>query len=142
MKYISVYDYLEGLDISTLPSDVIGNINTLIPTINQLFDIIGYSRDITSGFRSPERHLKVYETINNKRKNQGLSPLKVPMGSKHLIGAAVDLEDRNGRLDIWCMSNQNTLKTLGLYLEHPNHTIGWCHLQIIPPKSKKIVFIP
>lgn len=29
-----------------------------------------------------------------------------------------------------------------LYLEHPNHTPRWCHLQMFPPKSKRRVFIP
>lgn len=62
--------------------------------------------------------------------------------SKHMTGEAIDLEDPEGALDDWCMDNLEILERLGLYLEHPSATKGWCHVQIVPPKSGKRVFYP
>ena len=62
--------------------------------------------------------------------------------SNHMICRACDLEDKDGELDKFCSSNINILKEIGLWLESPNNTIGWCHVQIVPPKSGNIIFIP
>lgn len=62
--------------------------------------------------------------------------------SKHMTGQAIDLADPEGVLDDWCMEHQDILERLGLYLEHPSATKGWCHLQIVPPRSGKRVFYP
>jgi len=63
-------------------------------------------------------------------------------GSKHLSCQAIDLEDRDGRLDAWCMAHLGVLEELQLWLEHPDATPGWCHLQILPPRSGLRVFYP
>jgi hypothetical protein len=62
--------------------------------------------------------------------------------SHHLRCNAIDLYDPEGALDDWCMDNQDRLAALGLYLEHPSATKGWCHLQSVPPRSGKRVFYP
>ena len=62
--------------------------------------------------------------------------------SKHLTCQAVDLSDPDGELDDWCMDNQKQLEQVGLWMEHPSATKGWCHLQIVPPRSGKTVFFP
>ncbi len=62
--------------------------------------------------------------------------------SKHMTGQAIDLADPEGDLDDWCMDNQTHLEQFGLWLEHPSATKGWCHLQIVPPKSGRRVFYP
>lgn len=62
--------------------------------------------------------------------------------SKHLTCQAVDLADPDGELDDWCMDNQKVLEQVGLWMEHPSATKGWCHLQIAPPRSGKTVFYP
>lgn len=62
--------------------------------------------------------------------------------SKHLTGQACDLYDPNGYLDEWCLKNRDELERIGLWLESPNATPGWCHVQTIPPKSGNRVFIP
>ncbi len=62
--------------------------------------------------------------------------------SKHIQCLAIDLNDRNGRLDAWCMANLEVLEELGLWLEHPHATPGWCHLQTQPPRSGTRVFNP
>lgn len=63
-------------------------------------------------------------------------------GSKHITCLAIDLDDRDGALDAWCMANLAVLEELGLWLEHPAATPGWCHLQTCPPRSGNRVFEP
>lgn len=62
--------------------------------------------------------------------------------SKHMTGQAIDVYDPEGELDDWCMENLDKLTSLELWLEHPSATKGWCHLQILPPRSDKRVFYP
>lgn len=62
--------------------------------------------------------------------------------SKHMTGEAIDLFDPDGSLDRWLMLNQKVLKDLGLWLEHPDATPRWCHVQTIPPHSGNRVFVP
>lgn len=64
--------------------------------------------------------------------------------SKHMTGQAVDLFDPDGDLDEWLMSDagQKALVRIGLWMEHPSATKGWCHLQTVPPRSLRRVFYP
>jgi hypothetical protein len=62
--------------------------------------------------------------------------------SLHMTGEALDLHDPAGEIDAWLMTPQGqyTLERLGLWLEHPDSTPGWCHLQTRPPRSGNRVF--
>ena len=63
--------------------------------------------------------------------------------SKHITGQAVDIYDPEGALDEWCLDHADTdLAIVGLWLEHPAATKGWCHVQTVPPASKRRVFYP
>ena len=66
--------------------------------------------------------------------------------SKHITAEAVDLPDSDGLLAEWCMDNVDTLKEIGLWAEHPGWTVGWVHVQIVPPgnppRPQVRVFIP
>lgn len=62
--------------------------------------------------------------------------------SLHLTGEAIDIYDPDGDLDDWCMANINFLRQLGLSMEHPSATKGWCHVQTRPPKSGRVCFYP
>ena len=62
--------------------------------------------------------------------------------SKHMTGHAIDVYDPDGDLDEWCLYHLSALESVGLYLEHPSATKGWCHLQTLPPRSGKRVFFP
>lgn len=64
--------------------------------------------------------------------------------SKHMTGEAGDVFDPDGDLDEWCMSpaGVEAMVKHGLWLEHPSATKGWCHLQIVPPRSGNRVFYP
>ena len=62
--------------------------------------------------------------------------------SKHMTGEAIDIADPEGDLDEWCLAHPQDLEHIGLWQEHPSATKGWCHVQIVPPKSGKRVFYP
>lgn len=62
--------------------------------------------------------------------------------SKHILCQAIDIEDDEGELDSWLTEFPWHLDELDIYMEHPASTKGWCHIQIIPPRSKRRVFYP
>lgn len=62
--------------------------------------------------------------------------------SNHLKGKACDLYDPKGLLDAWCMAHLDVLEGIGLWLEHPDSTAGWSHVQTVPPRSGRRVFRP
>jgi hypothetical protein len=84
---------------------------------------------ITSGWRPPMINARI--------------PNAAPR-SNHLMARAVDLYDPDGDLDEWALSDagQAVLTRLGLWLEHPAATKGWCHVQSVPPRSGRRVFYP
>lgn len=128
MKYISASEYLMSrIKLEDLPSDYVANMNTLIPRVNELLEHFSQYRQVNSGYRSQ---------ADQDRINPGAPH------SKHLICAAVDLEDKDRALSKFCLNNLDLLKKIGLWMEDPGHTATWTHLQCIAPASGKIVFIP
>lgn len=63
--------------------------------------------------------------------------------SRHLSGEAIDLRD-NGTRDLarWCLKNLDALEEIGLWMEDPQWTPTWVHLQIQPPGSRRRVYCP
>ena len=62
--------------------------------------------------------------------------------SRHLTGQACDIGDNDRLLAEWCVDNLDVLTEIGLWMEDPRWTPTWLHVQTIPPKSGRIVFIP
>jgi len=90
-------------------------------------------------------------TMVSGDQNGGWRPQACPIGapdSTHKKGKAVDTHDPGRRLASWCMANLDRLRDLGLYMEDPRWTAwkkgggGWVHLQSVPPRSGKLVYIP
>lgn len=100
---------------------------TTVDCANQLLADFGEEREITSGWRPV--------AVNRVVPGAALR-------SKHSECRAVDIADPDGDLDEWCLDNANVLAQIGLWLEHPSATKGWCHVQIVPPKSGRRVFYP
>lgn len=133
---ITLTDYWMGRDkefSDQLTDEIRQNAETTVIKANLL---LGYFKNGTGDF---ERY----------HVNSGWRPAAINAStpgaaarSKHMTGQAVDLADPEGALDDWCMDNQDILERLGLYLEHPSATKGWCHVQIVPPRSGKRVFYP
>lgn len=99
---------------------------TLIEAMQKFREKYGKSLMISSGYRCSKH-------------NVSIGGAKM---SNHVRGLACDFKDTNGEIDDFCMKNLNVLKDLGLYLEHPDATKGWTHLQVVAPKSGNRVFKP
>lgn len=133
---ITLKEILKGKDFDSLPKEHQDNLLILLERINKLRILYGKPMKVTSGYRSMEEHLGIYN-------RKGITdPNRIPMKSRHLYGQAIDISDPKGELDTWCQNNVKILEDIGLWLEHPDYTMGWTHLQIIPPSSGKRFFIP
>jgi hypothetical protein len=74
--------------------------------------------------------------------NGGFRLPDCPIGaanSSHKQAQAVDVHD-DGKLDAWV--TDAILEKFNLYREHPDYTIGWCHLSTRAPGSGHRTFIP
>lgn len=126
-KYVSMDEYLMGrVTLGELSPELVANANTIVPRVNMLLDAFGEYRSVSSGYRRPEDNKKA-----------GGAKL-----SNHMICAACDLVDVDGKLDAFCMANLQLLKNIGLWLEHPDSTPTWTHVQCVAPKSLNRVFKP
>lgn len=123
-------DFFMGRDLtytSDLTVDIELAAQTTIARVNELLHVFGEERRVTSGWRPPDVNANT----------PGAAKF-----SKHMLGLACDLEDHEGDLDEWCLDNLQVLERIGLWLEHPSATKGWCHVQTIPPKSRNRIFYP
>lgn len=109
-----------------LSAQLTANMNTIVPRANELLERFGHYRKVSSGYRTPEA-------------NAAAGGAKL---SNHMTCAAVDLEDRDGKLKTWCTANLHVLEELGLWMEHPDSTPTWVHVQCLAPKSGNRVFRP
>ncbi len=107
--------------------EISDNIDKLLIPLNKLREAYGKSMFVSSGWRPASLNA----TVANAAKK-----------SNHTIGLACDFKDPNGELDKWCMDNLKKLEEFGIWLESPDSTIGWCHVQCVPPKSGNRVFKP
>lgn len=103
------------------------NLQTLLDRINQVRTLYAVPMIVTSGLRTLEDQMKINPSAPK---------------SKHLIGAAVDIADENGKLKIWINSHVGLIEKADLYLENFAHTPNWVHFQCIPPLSGRRIFIP
>lgn len=127
---LKLADYYMGRDREyrqELTPELRANARETIRRVNRLLKRAGLTRKISSGWR-PEA---VNAAVPGAAK-----------GSKHISCLAIDLEDRDGKLDAWCMAHLEVLAEIGLWLEHPDATPDWCHLQTLPPRSGNRVFEP
>lgn len=122
---ITLDQYLMGRK-EGLTSDLLSNAQDTINKVNRLLQLFGSTRKVTSGYRPAA----INAAVGGAKK------------SNHMLCKACDLEDKDGKLDAWCYDNQPKLAEIGLWLEHPSATPGWCHLQTVPPKSGVRVFRP
>jgi hypothetical protein len=125
---ISVAEYYMGRDKKyPLTEALRENAEETVAKANALLSRFGETRKVASGWRPP--------AVNAVTQNAAKKSL-------HMTCEAVDLEDHDGMLDDWCLERPEVLQELGLWQEHPSATKGWCHLQIVPPRSGKRVFYP
>lgn len=118
--------YPERLKHPELTTEVIKNIDTLIIKVNAFLQDLGITNiKVSSGFRPSE--------VNAGTKGAAKK-------SYHMIGMAVDLEDPHGDLDKLIKSKPELLDKYELWLENPDSTPTWTHLDI-GTRSKRPVRI-
>jgi hypothetical protein len=124
-------------------SEIDSNIEVIVSRANKLLDALvlaGVALEtndrgtyVASGYRSPAFNASVPGAA---------------VRSNHMKGLAIDIYDPEGAIDDWLMSQRDAtgeiplLADIGLWLEHPGSTKGWCHVQCVPPGSKRRVFYP
>lgn len=125
---ISRQEVLMGRDKQyPLTQEMEQNLQKLLKALNLFRQMYGKPMSVTSGYRPAA----INATVANAAKK-----------SNHMVCLACDFKDTDGSLDKYCMDNKYILEQCGLYLEHPDATPGWCHLQCVPPKSGNRVFRP
>jgi len=101
------------------------NLAILLERMNKVRAAYGKPMKVTSGLRS---------TADQQRINPSAPK------SKHLMGAACDIADKDAALYNWCRANESLLAEIGLWMEERQG--GWQHFQIFPPKSGRRFFNP
>lgn len=116
------------------------NLINLHEKMNVVRSVYGKAMFVTSGYRSKEDHVRIYREIA-QRKHVEFEASRVPMGSAHLSGCAVDIADADGKLMKWCRDNESKLAEIGLWIED-DPTTPRVHFQTYAPKSGNRFFKP
>lgn len=125
MGHITRDEILKGREVNApLTAAMEDNLTQLLRSVNLFLSHYKNPVYVSSGYR-PEKL------------NVGVGGSK---RSAHLTCEAVDLIDHDDAIKIFCLENIPLLEKCGLWMEHPNYTPSWTHLQIRP--TKKRVFIP
>jgi hypothetical protein len=125
--FISPQEVLMGREVEyPLSPEIKANLDKLLIALNKFRAFYGKPMVVTSGYRPGK-----YNTAAKGAKN-----------SSHLTCEACDFADPDGALDLWCTQHLDILEECGLWLESPQNTPGWTHLQIRPITSGNRVFIP
>lgn len=117
--------------------DVKMNASVTAERASSLMLSFGRDRALTSGFR-PQ---KVNASTPGAAKN-----------SWHIYGCAIDIEDNDRELALFCLAEVKLLEHFGLWLEDPRWTrvkdqktgkwSCWVHVQTKPPASGNRIFRP
>lgn len=132
---ISLKELLGGKVISDIEHGHQLNLEELLKRINVIRATYGKPMTVTSGYRDPQDQLRIY-------RSKGVPDNKIPMGSAHLRGSAVDILDADGELKKWVKNNVKLLEDTGLWCEDFEATPTWCHFQSVPPRSGSRFFKP
>jgi hypothetical protein len=124
---IKLSEFLMGREIEyPLTVELALNAASLLASINYIRGVYGKPLKLSSGYR-PGHFNKAAKGSDN---------------SSHLTCEAIDIADANGTFVEWCLDNVVELAKAGLYMEAPENTHGWVHLQIRKPKSGNRIFTP
>lgn len=132
---INMQMIIKNAKIDQLEQYIQDNLLILLDKMTKLEEYYGEPLVVTSGLRTKEDQLRIYKAKN-------IPENKIPWGSQHLKGAAVDISDPSKELANWCHKNIDRLEELGLYCEDTSATLNWVHFQIYPPKSGNRFFKP
>lgn len=122
---VTVEEYLMGRD-KDFPLDIqqARNMADLLARVNYLFAILKINARVSSGYRPSA----INKTIGGAKM------------STHTVCAGIDVFDHDGSIGKTLRTNVKLLEEVGLWLESPDYTKGWVHLDT--RKRKNRVFIP
>lgn len=138
---ITMQELLKDKKLEDQDSEIRNNLMELLAKINIIREKWGKPMTVTSGLRTKEDQIRIYKEKAQKE-GKAFDENKIPMGSQHMFGAAVDIYDPNKELQKWCLDNEKELEDVGLWMEDFSATPNWSHFQIYPPKSGKRFFNP
>jgi hypothetical protein len=144
---IKLADYWMGRDErypEALTAEIIANAARLVVQVGIFLEVavregvpIGLDEKtgtpIASGWRPP--------AVNDRTSNAAAK-------SAHITGEGIDLQDLVdqgrplARFALICARPGGLLEELGLYMERPQWTDDWVHLQIRAPRSGRRVYVP
>jgi hypothetical protein len=126
---LSMNEILLGKDLSDLTQEQQDNLAILLERANKLRAVWAKPMTPTNCVRTMSEHLAIYA-------KKGITDhSKIPMKSKHLIGAALDISDPTLALTKWLESNPQVIEDCDIWLEKGN--ANWVHIQIHPFRSYK-----
>jgi uncharacterized protein YcbK (DUF882 family) len=137
---ITLKELLKNTKFESLPKEHQDNLMTLLERVNRVRQVWGKPMTVTSGYRSKDDHTRIYKELAAKR-GQPFDEKKIPWGSNHLKGAAVDISDPDYKLIEWCIANEKLLEQVGLWCEEKDDQKR-VHFQIFAPRSGKRFFKP
>lgn len=113
-----------------LTDEVRGNLVRTFQWMDKVREWVGRPITVTIALRTMQYHLDLYARINAKRKAQGLPELKVPMGSLHLVGRAVDFVVKGMTCDEFKQKvrDEGMLDKWNLRMEDNGEGAPWIHL--------------
>jgi uncharacterized protein YcbK (DUF882 family) len=115
------------------------NLSILLERVNVIRNEWGKAMTVTSGLRTVDDMKRIYQAIAQRKGLKG--PVRIPMGSQHMKGAAVDIYDPDLLLTAWLKENNSQrLIDAKLWCEEGNS--NWVHFQIVPPGSGNRWFKP
>lgn len=132
---VSFKEALGSHVLSEVPIAHQQNIQELLKRVNVLRAAWGRPMIVTSGYRSLQEHLNIYfkKGITDRK--------KIPMGSAHLTGQAIDIYDPGLKLTAWLKENDSSrLIEVDLYCEEGNS--NWVHFTTRRPGSGRRWFLP
>ena len=132
---LSMSELLKGAKLEAQSAEVQAALATLLERINLIRAAWNHPMTVTSGLRTREDQIRIYTA-------KGIPESKIPWGSMHLTGGAVDIYDPNKELQAWCKANEDQLVKAQLWMEDFSATPNWCHFQIQSPRSGKRWFMP
>jgi len=103
-----------------LTPELEANLSRLLIAVNKLAEKYGRDMAVSSGYRPGHYNVKA----GGSRR------------SAHLTCEAVDFLDSGRQLTEWILANPAVLQECGLWMEHPDHTPTWVHLDTRPRNNR------
>lgn len=127
---VTFKELIKDLLITDIPIEHQHNLEQLLAKVNVIRKAYGKPMYVSSGYRLRQKHIDVY-------RKKGYTDDKIPFGSQHLSGLAVDFRDPKQELQTWILANLELIEQLDVFIEDFKYTPTWVHIQLRPFRSYK-----